>query len=68
MDFDIIPKVLTITGGTRYYHFDNFQTGSVVSSFGCFNDGPGALPGGCDEYQRGTRDIHVYGHPAAAAT
>jgi iron complex outermembrane recepter protein len=38
-DFDIIPKVLTITGGTRFYHFDNFQTGSVVSSFGCFNAG-----------------------------
>jgi hypothetical protein len=40
LDFDIIPKVLTITGGTRFYHFDNFQTGSVVSSFGCFNKGP----------------------------
>jgi len=23
MDFDIVPKVLTITAGTRYYHFDN---------------------------------------------
>jgi outer membrane receptor protein involved in Fe transport len=40
LDFDIIPKVLTITGGTRFYHFDNSQTGSVVSSFGCFNAGP----------------------------
>jgi iron complex outermembrane recepter protein len=39
LDFDIIPKVLTITGGTRFYHFDNFQTGSVVSSFGCFEAG-----------------------------
>ncbi|HEY0342512.1 MAG TPA: hypothetical protein VGC34_17055, partial [Steroidobacteraceae bacterium] len=26
IDFDIIPKVLTITGATRFYHFDNFQT------------------------------------------
>jgi iron complex outermembrane recepter protein len=42
LDFDIIPKVLTITAGTRFYHFDNFQTGSVVSSFGCF--GQGAAP------------------------
>ncbi len=39
LDFDIIPKVLTITGGTRFYHFDNFQTGNVVSSFGCANAG-----------------------------
>jgi outer membrane receptor protein involved in Fe transport len=39
LDFDLIPKVLTITAGTRFYHFDNFQTGTVVSSFGCFNAG-----------------------------
>jgi outer membrane receptor protein involved in Fe transport len=40
VDFDIIPKVLTITGGTRYYHFSNFMNGSVVSSFGCTDAGP----------------------------
>src|SRR3984893_3758827 len=40
VDFDIIPKVLTITGGTRYYRFSNFMNGSVVSSFGCANAGP----------------------------
>jgi outer membrane receptor protein involved in Fe transport/outer membrane protein OmpA-like peptidoglycan-associated protein len=28
VDFDIIPKVLTITGGTRYYHYDEFERGS----------------------------------------
>jgi iron complex outermembrane recepter protein len=39
-DFDIIPKVLTITGGTRYYHFQNDMEGSVVDSFGCFEAGP----------------------------
>jgi outer membrane receptor protein involved in Fe transport len=39
VDFDIIPKVLTITGGTRYYHFSNFMNGSVVSSFGCTDAG-----------------------------
>jgi iron complex outermembrane receptor protein len=39
LDFDIIPKVLTITGGIRFYHFDNIQTGSVVSSFGCYDAG-----------------------------
>src|SRR5258708_1395088 len=26
--FDIIPQVLTITGGTRWYHYDEFETGS----------------------------------------
>lgn len=39
-DFDIIPKVLTVTGGTRYYRFTNFMNGSVVSSFGCADAGP----------------------------
>jgi len=40
VDFDIIPKVLTVTGGTRYYKFDNFEKGSVVGSFGCYEAGP----------------------------
>jgi outer membrane receptor protein involved in Fe transport len=39
IDFDIIPKVLTVTGGTRYYKFDNFEKGSVVGSFGCYEAG-----------------------------
>ncbi len=43
VDYDIIPKVLTLTGGTRYYRFTNFMNGSVVSSFGCLNAGP-AVP------------------------
>src|SRR5665213_1134057 len=40
VDFDIIPKVLTLTGGTRYYHFSNDFAGAVTSSFGCFEAGP----------------------------
>jgi iron complex outermembrane recepter protein len=28
IDFDLIPKVLTITGGVRFYHYDEFETGS----------------------------------------
>jgi iron complex outermembrane recepter protein len=28
VDFDIIPKVLTLTGGTRYFHYDEFERGS----------------------------------------
>ena len=39
LDFDIIPKVLTITAGTRYYHFNNTETGAVTGSFGCYEAG-----------------------------
>src|SRR5579872_283439 len=39
-DFDIIPKVLTVTAGTRYYHFDNYEKGSNVGSFFCYEAGP----------------------------
>lgn len=38
-DYDLIPKTLTITAGTRYYNFRNTETGSDVSSFGCENAG-----------------------------
>ena len=39
LDFDIIPKVLTVTAGTRYYNFDNTEGGAVTSSFGCYEAG-----------------------------
>ena len=32
LDFDIVPKVLTVTAGTRYFHFDNEEKGAVVGS------------------------------------
>jgi iron complex outermembrane receptor protein len=44
-DFDIIPKVLTVTAGTRHYNFDEYFKGSVSSSFGCYEGG--APAGGC---------------------
>jgi len=44
-DVDIIPKVLTITAGARHYQFENSFTGSVTSSFYCFEQGVPA--GGC---------------------
>ena len=44
-DYDIIPKVLTATVGTRHYRFDNSSAGSVLSSFGCFE--AGTPVGGC---------------------
>ena len=44
-DFDIIPKTLTLTLGTRQFRFDNSEAGSVESSFGCFE--AGTPPMGC---------------------
>jgi iron complex outermembrane recepter protein len=41
LDFDLIPKVLTVTAGTRYYRFVNTEKGAVVGSFGCYEAGPG---------------------------
>jgi iron complex outermembrane recepter protein len=35
VDFDLIPKKLTLTAGTRYFRTDTWEVGSSVSSFGC---------------------------------
>ena len=32
IDFDLIPKVLTVTGGTRWYHYNEFEEGSEFYS------------------------------------
>jgi iron complex outermembrane receptor protein len=45
LDYDLIPKVLTVTAGTRHFRFDNSSAGSVLSTFDCFQGG--APPGGC---------------------
>jgi outer membrane receptor protein involved in Fe transport len=45
LDYDLIPKVLTVTAGTRHFRFDNSSAGSVLSSFDCFEQG--APPTGC---------------------
>ncbi|MBS0613989.1 MAG: TonB-dependent receptor, partial [Proteobacteria bacterium] len=45
-DFDIIPKVLTVTAGTRYYHFDNIEKGAFGGGFGCFQAGPAPCSAG----------------------
>ena len=45
LDFDIVPKVLTITGGIRYYHFENNEVGAESGSFYCYEAvGPGLPP------------------------
>jgi iron complex outermembrane receptor protein len=46
VDFDIIPQVLTVTGGTRWYHYDEFETGSeYFTSTSCANH-PNPCPAG----------------------
>jgi iron complex outermembrane recepter protein len=40
LDYDLIPKTLTLTAGTRYFKFDNYSAGSVLASFGCFQNLP----------------------------
>jgi outer membrane receptor protein involved in Fe transport len=35
LDFDLIPKVLTLTAGTRYFDFNNNAQGGDVGSFYC---------------------------------
>jgi iron complex outermembrane recepter protein len=46
VDFDLLPKVLTFTAGTRYYSIHDFEDGSNEGSFGCQKYGPynGDLP------------------------
>jgi iron complex outermembrane recepter protein len=35
VDFELIPKTLTLTAGTRYFRTDTSEVGSTVGSFGC---------------------------------
>jgi outer membrane receptor protein involved in Fe transport len=43
-DFDLIPKVLTVTAGTRWYHYTDFETGSeYVTSTALTNIPNGSL-------------------------
>ena len=35
IDFELLPKRLTLTVGTRYYRMDTFQKGAKAGSFGC---------------------------------
>jgi iron complex outermembrane recepter protein len=40
LDFDILPKTLTVTLGTRYYDISDFSQGASIGSFGCEIYGP----------------------------
>jgi iron complex outermembrane recepter protein len=46
-DFEIIPKTLILTAGTRYYHFDESEVGGDVGSFYCKNFAPTSYFGPC---------------------
>jgi iron complex outermembrane receptor protein len=52
-DFDIIPKVLTVTAGTRYYHFDESEIGGDVGSFYCKQFGTTTYFGPCTSTTNG---------------
>jgi len=47
IDFDILPKVLTITGGTRWYDINNRTAGGDVGSFYCKQFSPTTYFGPC---------------------
>jgi iron complex outermembrane receptor protein len=42
--FDIVPKTLTLTVGTRFYDMDNYERGSKNSAYGCRNLNPCTNP------------------------
>jgi iron complex outermembrane recepter protein len=47
VDFDIIPHVLTVTGGTRYYQYKEFEVGSQYeTNSSCLNVPNGDCTGG----------------------
>jgi outer membrane receptor protein involved in Fe transport len=46
IDFDIIPKVLTLTGGTRYYHYHEYEFGTRYTTTSDCVDVPVCAPGG----------------------
>ena len=56
-DFDIIPKVLTITAGTRHFRFENSSVGSVSGSFYCYQQGVSATGCLADNYNLNAQNL-----------
>jgi outer membrane receptor protein involved in Fe transport len=47
IDYDIIPNVLTVSGGTRWYRYSEFEVGSqYATGTGCLNVPNGQCSGG----------------------
>jgi outer membrane receptor protein involved in Fe transport len=53
VDVDIIPKVLTVTAGTRYYRFNEKEVGGDVGSFYCKAFAPTTYFGPCTKATNG---------------
>jgi outer membrane receptor protein involved in Fe transport len=61
VDFDIIPDVLTITGGTRYYHYHEYEVGAQYgTNSSCLNVPNGDCSGGMINI--GSHNDHVNYH------
>jgi outer membrane receptor protein involved in Fe transport len=61
VDFDIIPHVLTVTAGTRYYQYNEFLVGSVYATgSGCLNVANGGCSSG--ETNLNSHNDHVTYH------
>ncbi len=50
VDVDLIPKTLTLTLGTRYYHFNEEELGQTAGSFYCKQYVPTTNFGPCNNY------------------
>jgi iron complex outermembrane receptor protein len=56
MDFDLVPRTLTLTAGTRYYRIESTERGSAIGSFGCKTFGAPVTPGAtCTTLLNGVR-------------
>ena len=61
VDFDIIPGVLTITGGTRYYNYREYEVGAQYgTNSSCLNVPNGDCTGGMIDI--GSHNDHVTYH------
>jgi iron complex outermembrane recepter protein len=66
-DFDIIPKRLTVTFGTRYYNVDTTAAGFSASSFNCYqaglppctNNQPPNIPNGYDSSNETAENLNI---------
>jgi outer membrane receptor protein involved in Fe transport len=49
VDFELVPRALTLTAGTRYFSTNTTEVGSVVGSFGCglINNSDPPVPNPC---------------------
>jgi len=53
VDFELVPKTLTLTAGTRYYKFDEEELGGDVGSFYCKAFAPTTYFGPCTSATNG---------------